>query len=748
MKRWGLVASIVGLTFSVAAQLAASPDPPSSQTTQQTPSPKKSRLGVLAERFIDEARQRMVADQRAKAERAQAVLDKAAVKAQAREREAAQRAAIDAARQKLAQEAARGRDAQRQQTLAQEYQLKRLYQRGQALYREGAYDAAVDVLEQMVLVAPDHALTKAAQRLITRAELQRFEQRLRASAELPPKARGAEVSELEYLLTHKRIEIDTLYRYAQEAYHDRQYDIALKLLTGVLVKDPNHREARHLMEEVRLAQLNQQRRDVNRQVELDERQMINDVLKAQVLPQSQRALPEDGRASQEAASALSAKLQEPISFEFNQVALADVLQFIAEAANVSVVPSPGVDLKRRLVTLKVNDMPLEQAVKYVTKSLSLAYRIDQDAILIATAEEFASAPMQTRVFFLRSGVSPFALETAALKPNEVLGMDSIKELIIHNVPQPAGSKFVLDERSGALVITNSEENLALVDRLLVQLDVAPVQVLIEARFIELTLADLEEFAFESVLNKAMALSRKEHSDHTEGSGHELASGSGSTFTALSREAEGLNLTLEGVLTGAQFEAVLHLLEESKRSKTLSAPRVTTLNHQTATIRVVDEFRYPTRYEVKPIQFDINGDGDFDDAGETEFANVPQDLQKRDVGILLHVTPSIGKDERMITLVLSPEVSSFSQFRDLGGGVTVPEFTTSQLTTSAVVENGQTVVLGGLMKDSTSEKLHKVPLLGDIPVVGNLFRQSLESNTRKNLLIFITPQILSPDGQTT
>jgi type II secretory pathway component GspD/PulD (secretin) len=109
---------------------------------------------------------------------------------------------------------------------------------------------------------------------------------------------------------------------------------------------------------------------------------------------------------------------------------------------------------------------------------------------------------------------------------------------------------------------------------------------------------------------------------------------------------------------------------------------------------------------------------------------------------------VGKDRKTITLVLSPEVSAFSQFRDLGGGVTVPEFTSSQLTTSVVIEDGQTVMLGGLMKDTTTEQLTKVPVLGDLPLVKHLFRQKEETSTRKTLLIFITARLLAPRGETT
>jgi general secretion pathway protein D len=356
--------------------------------------------------------------------------------------------------------------------------------------------------------------------------------------------------------------------------------------------------------------------------------------------------------------------------------------------------------------------------------------------------------VETRVFFLRSGLGPFALEAAAVEANPILTMETLKVLVERTVPQVPESKLVVDQRNGALIVTNTPANLALTERLLTQLDVAPLQVLIEARFIELTLTDLEEFGLESILTKNYALEKGETGPGQRDPSTIIAQGGGFKFVNLDRQAEGVNITLEGVLTSLQFESVIHALEESQKTKTLSAPRVTTLNNQTATIRVVEEFNYPTRYEVSLIQFDINGDGDFDDAGETEFANVPQDLQKRDIGILLNVTPSVGKDLKTVTLVLAPEVSQFSQFRSLGGGVTVPEFTSSQLTTSVVIENGQTVVLGGLMKDTTTMSVSKVPVLGDLPLVGGLFRQEEETTTKKNLLIFITARILAPRGPTT
>ena len=682
-----------------------------------------------------------------KAQRALEAERTQAARSQLQLRDQAVDIAVKMAREKEGERSRREAKARTQVAKAREQQIKLYYTKGMSLYREGRFQEAIDVWQQMALVDPTHALVRDTQRLITRAETKQAELRARASARLAPGTAGAPVTALEGQLTAKRIEIDMLLKYAKIAEKERNHDLAVGLLQRVLADDPSHEPAQKMLERVQLAKLERQEERLEARMQRDEQAMLNDVMAAQVLPDAKpvRLLPAPPARS---ARAIHEALRQPISLDFSDVPLSDVLDFIADAASISIIPSPQLDLKTRRVSLNVKDLPLEQALKYLAKNQSLSYHIDQDAVLIASPEELANAPMQTRVFLLHNGLGAFALETAAIEPNPALAIDSIKELVQRTVPQPAGSKLVVDERGGSLVMTNTAEHLAETERLLSQLDITPVQVLIEARFIELVNVDLEHIGVESVLTGTLALDKKGAGDGSRDVGTGIASRAGHKFPALARESEGLNLTLQGILTGTQFESVLHLLQESQKTKTLSAPRVTALNNRTAQIRVVDEFNFPTRFEVSLIQFDINGDGDFDDAGETEFANVPQDFKKRDVGILLNVTPSVGKDGKTITLVLAPEVSAFSSFRDLGGGVTVPQFTSSQLTTSVVIEDGQTVALGGLMKDATTQELTKVPFFGDLPVVGGLFRQNEETSTRRNLLIFITARLLAPRGPTT
>jgi general secretion pathway protein D len=266
-------------------------------------------------------------------------------------------------------------------------------------------------------------------------------------------------------------------------------------------------------------------------------------------------------------------------------------------------------------------------------------------------------------------------------------------------------------------------------------------VLIEARFLEVKVTDVDELGIEWKLNSAWGVKQ----NNANQAKHGFASNSGVDFSSFSRADEGFNLTYQGILSHPQFQAVMHALQEKQNVKTLSAPRITTLNNQTATIEVIDEYIYPTRYEVSLVQYDINGDGDFDDAGETEWANIPQDFVTRDVGILLHVKPSVGVDKKSITLALTPEVSEDSGSYSYSGSVSIPKFTTRNLSTSVIVKDGETVVLGGLIKETDTNVKTKVPLLGDLPFLGGLFKKNTDSKERRNLLIFVTASVMDKEA---
>ncbi|MEK6733084.1 MAG: secretin N-terminal domain-containing protein, partial [Candidatus Omnitrophota bacterium] len=382
------------------------------------------------------------------------------------------------------------------------------------------------------------------------------------------------------------------------------------------------------------------------------------------------------------------------------------------------------------------------------------YRIEEDAVWVAAKDEIDNEKIDTRVYFLNQGIGRFAEFTTQSSSSSVekgeagskssaadsSEVKTVKNILENSVEWPKDSKLTLDERTGALIVSNTPSNLETIENLLYNLDITPIQVLIEARFLEVKVSDLDDIGVEWKLNSLWGMDKNKAGQSVYG----VAQNSGVDFSTFSRSDEGFNLTYQGILSNPQFQAVLHALQEKQNVKTLSAPRITTLNNQTATIEVVDEYIYPTRYEASLVQYDINGDGDFDDAGETEWVNVPQDFVTRNVGILLHVKPSVGIDKKTITLALTPEVSEDAGSFTYSGNVSIPNFTTRNLSTSVMVKDGETVVLGGLIKETNTIVKTKVPFLGNLPFVGGLFRKSTDSKERRNLLIFVTADIMDKD----
>ncbi|TAN38103.1 MAG: type II and III secretion system protein, partial [Verrucomicrobia bacterium] len=189
---------------------------------------------------------------------------------------------------------------------------------------------------------------------------------------------------------------------------------------------------------------------------------------------------------------------------------------------------------------------------------------------------------------------------------------------------------------------------------------------------------------------------------------------------------------------------------------LSSPRVTTKNSEQAVIKVIKEIRYPQAYEANQIQVANNSAGGGVAVASTLNVTVftPADFQTREVGVLLTVTPTIGPDGYTIDLTLVPEVSELIEWHQYGaqtGGTSnfnasQPFFQTRTVTSKLVVWDGETVVLGGLIREELKDFNDKIPVLGDIPLLGKLFQSKGSNSTKKNLMIFITSRIVDSSGR--
>ena len=221
------------------------------------------------------------------------------------------------------------------------------------------------------------------------------------------------------------------------------------------------------------------------------------------------------------------------------------------------------------------------------------------------------------------------------------------------------------------------------------------------------------------------------------------------------------------VTGARIgnfdvTATLRALSLRQGSDLLSAPKVTVLSGSPASITVAQELRYPQSYGEIQSEVGTGGTttGTGSAAGVTITAGTPQDFTTRNVGVELSVTPTVEEDEYSISLELNPRVTEFEGFVEYGGQsiaisgsttVTVPSgfyqpiFSSREIKTRVTVWDGATLVMGGLTREEVKRVNDKTPFLGDIPYLGRLFKSKGEASTKRNLLIFVTANLVSPGG---
>lgn len=653
-----------------------------------------------------------------------------------------------------------------QQRKIQEEELKR-----QREAKKKAREAEERIKEEARKIKAAEAKREREAQLLRKAQIsvqegERLEDKRRkveeAEAKIRDEARKIKSSEDEAKIR----EIDALWSQARKLYSQGMYAEAIKHFERVVELEGNPRikytpSAKDYIEKAKKKISEDKKQNLSQAVEDTEKEMINEVIRQQSPPY----LEPPSKVEEVNASPLveppeiRKKLKEKkLTFDFDKVDLKSVISFLSQEAGVNIVASQKVLELNLKLTASFKDTSIDEIVKYITKSLGVVYRIDKDIIWIAHPEEIEQESLETRVYYLTkggglftefspvSGVSGGSSETGLGGSSaNITKIATIEDTLKEIVPWPQDAKIIYDKRLNALIVKNTPQNLQMLEDILYSLDITPSQVLIEARFIEVDITDTKEFGIEW---KNTSDATVESKAGTVGLfSHGIAKDSGVDFTAFTRASEGMNLTYKGVLTAPQFSAALHALDETKKLKTLSSPRITTLNNQMATIKVVDEWIYPTRYEYEVVQSDVNGDGDFSDAGETTYKNVPKDFLRRDVGILLKVIPAVGADKKTINLSLIPEVSeATADAFSYTGGVSLPKFTSRNLSTTIVVNSGETVVLGGLIKESRTKTVTKVPFFADLPFVGRFFKKDADSIQRKNLLIFVTAKVLTSSGE--
>jgi type IV pilus assembly protein PilQ len=422
----------------------------------------------------------------------------------------------------------------------------------------------------------------------------------------------------------------------------------------------------------------------------------------------------------------SAYSGDKLSLNFQNISTREALNVIADFTNLNMVIS---DTVSGSLTLRLKEVPWDQALQIILDTRGLLQQKEGNVIMVAPREEIAARqkeamasqrvisqlePVQTEAFPLsyakvedvkvvlsasqksasvgKGGEATAQDDTAAKEPSAVSG---------------SGENLAYDTRTNTLYITASLSRLAQVREIIKKLDVPVRQVLIEARFVEATRT------FNRKLGGRLGYGETGTSPIGGGNSAQVNSVTQASLTGFPSAAGSLSLSLFDQSATRTLTLELAASELDESIKSIASPRIMTGDSTPATIK-----------SGVQIPYTIASTG-----------TNPAATAFKAAELSLMVTPKITPDDK-VTMKLDVKQDTVGTY--YGG---IPSINNKQVTTTVLVENGGTVVIGGVYTQDLQTTTNKVPLLGDIPLLGWLFKNNLKSDSKKELLIFITPKIL-------
>lgn len=390
---------------------------------------------------------------------------------------------------------------------------------------------------------------------------------------------------------------------------------------------------------------------------------------------------------------------EPISLNFQDVEVRSVLQVLADYAGINLVAS---DTVHGNITLRLHEVPWDQALELVLRSKGLARREEGNVLLVAPAAELAEQSRGARIGQeLDAQLQPLQRE---LLPIHHAKASELAELLLATLADDGiltgrGSLSV-DARTNTLVAHQPADRLAELRQLVAQLDVPVRQVEIEARIVEANV-DYEK-------GLGVRWGRQLYGEAPRQLGKEL-------FVDLGVEQGGAGIGVGLLRGGMLLDLELSAMEKSGNGEIISQPKVVTADKETA--RILKGTEVPYQETSK--------------SGATSVAF-------REASLSLEVTPQITPDGKVIMTVkvTKDEPDFVNALND------VPPIRKNEVNAKVRVADGETIVIGGVYSTTQNNVVDKVPFFGDLPYVGRLFRRDALQEKKSELLVFLTPRIMS------
>ncbi len=494
-----------------------------------------------------------------------------------------------------------------------------------------------------------------------------------------------------------------------------------------------------------------------------------------------------------------------LSLDFNNATIEEATNFLSIESKrldpnhkgVNFIIQPDASTNAKPVTITLNNVPLGEALRYVCQLANVKYKVQDYAISIVpysqSTDDLISRSFIVEPSFVSAPVSTGAIESATVglgltggsdrplpqasgtpaTPVEDSSGDTVKAaLIAKGVKFPPGASAVYTPSTGQLTVVNTADQMELLDEL-VHAGQAPIlMVRIATKFVEINQTDLQDLTFNSSFNfingsgsSSSGLKTTQFSTALPGSLGFVPNG---IDQLIQPQATVLNtLAINSFIGAAQLEVLISALSQKKSFDLLSEPSVLTKSGDQGVLEAVRVFPYPISFDPPElVTQQTNATVTVSvtiPTPPTVIATTPTDFKRRNVGVRLVIKPQVTADNRTVDLSLFPEVTDFEGFINYGSEIFVanpdgtqsllsanqinqPVFNTRRINTKVLVRDGSTVVLGGLIRDDVQNINDKVPVLGDLPLVGRLFQSKATTTTKRNLIIFVTANIYRNDGE--
>lgn len=406
----------------------------------------------------------------------------------------------------------------------------------------------------------------------------------------------------------------------------------------------------------------------------------------------------------------------PMTLNFQDISVRAVLQIIAGYNEFNLVTSDSVTGN---ITLRLDGVPWDQALDVVLRIKGLDKRMDGSILMVAPAEELAAREAKDLLAKQKvEDLEPLYSEYIRLNYAKAEDFADLLKTDTNSIISARGSVSV-DQRTNTLLIKDTAKSIESIRRMIETLDIPVQQVVIESRMVTVRDNVTED------LGVRWGFSDQQDSDGISGSLEGAESISNGTIPDLSdrlnvnlpitNPAASIGLHIAKLANGTLIDLELSALEEENKGEIIASPRITAANQQKARIEQGTEIPY------------------------TESASSGATTVSFKKAVLsLEVTPHITPDNKVILdLVITQDTRGETVQTGTGEAVSID---TQQIETQVLVDNGQTVVLGGIFQQQIINTTNKVPVLGDIPYVGRLFKSTSEFNEKRELLIFVTPKI--------